>query len=128
MQQTKDAMIMLLDTLRETDFFNIITFDGNIYYWPSSSTKTFKGMPDAKREAVDYIRKLADLGGTNINEALLAGIRLVKSMAHQVIEKKGRVTKGQKGRKTGQKNKKTEKQIDRKTERQKDRKTERQKD
>ncbi len=87
MQQTKDAMIMLLDTLQETDFFNIITFDGNIYYWPSSSTKTFKGMPDAKREAVDYIRKLNVKDMTNINDALLAGIRLVKNMAHQVIEK-----------------------------------------
>jgi uncharacterized protein YegL len=84
LEQTKDATITLIDTLRDTDHFNIITFDGSIYYWPVSTRTTYGGTVKKKQQAIDYIRNLRDLGATNINDALLAGIEVVKNLQNKV--------------------------------------------
>ncbi len=80
LQQTKDATITLIDSLRDIDFFNIITFHGSVYYWPDSTVTTYSGTTEMKRKANAYIRNLQAGGWTNINDALLAGINVVKNI------------------------------------------------
>ena len=85
LEQTKDAMITLVDTLKDTDHFNIITFDTDVYLWPNSRRSTYGGTAEKKKEAITYIRNLRDLGRTNINDALLAGIEVINNLKGKIL-------------------------------------------
>ncbi|XP_060559991.1 inter-alpha-trypsin inhibitor heavy chain H3-like isoform X2 [Ruditapes philippinarum] len=75
-EQLKDAMFIVLDELKEGDRFNIITF--------SQSAKTYKpGMIDVtQREVLDaktFTKGMTYGGSTNINEAVLKGLELLRN-------------------------------------------------
>ncbi|XP_075455532.1 inter-alpha-trypsin inhibitor heavy chain H2 [Ascaphus truei] len=75
MKQTIDAMKTILDDLRSDDQFSIIDFNHNIRCWKeelvyASSIET----EDAKK----YIQRIQPNGGTNINEAILRAIFILK--------------------------------------------------
>ncbi|KAJ1162980.1 hypothetical protein NDU88_003444 [Pleurodeles waltl] len=75
MRQTVQAMQTILDDLRSDDQFSVIDFNHNVRCWReelvrASSIQT----EDAKK----YIREIQPGGGTNINEALLRAIFILK--------------------------------------------------
>ncbi|XP_069485776.1 inter-alpha-trypsin inhibitor heavy chain H2 [Ambystoma mexicanum] len=75
MRQTVQAMQTILDDLRSDDQFSVIDFNHNVRCWreelvEASSIQT----EDAKQ----YIRDIQPGGGTNINEALLRAIFILK--------------------------------------------------
>ncbi|XP_078533219.1 inter-alpha-trypsin inhibitor heavy chain H2 [Lissotriton helveticus] len=75
MRQTVQAMQTILDDLRPDDQFSVIDFNHNVRCWreelvDASSIQT----EDAKQ----YIREIQPGGGTNINEALLRAIFILK--------------------------------------------------
>ena len=85
LQQTKDAMVTILDDLSEKDHFNILVFSDEVTNWIPDAEKlleaphslTHKGTKELRDEALRYVLKLNTLGGTNINDALMEALNLV---------------------------------------------------
>jgi len=85
LQQTKDAMVTVIDDMTEKDYFNIITFSDDVSHWKPEIEKlkeephamTYQGNDEIKYEALSHVLSLETEGGTNINEGMLAALRLV---------------------------------------------------
>lgn len=77
-EQTREAMLAMLDWLNSNDQFMIIIFDDKIQHWPPSKTlmsATSQNVMDAK----GYVKKnVFSNGGTNINEALVDAANRLK--------------------------------------------------
>ena len=88
LEQTKDAMVTILDDMTEQDSFNILTFSDHVYHWKSENEKlkegphslTYPGTEEIRNEALNYVLDLSTIGGTNINDGLLEGIKLAKDV------------------------------------------------
>ena len=76
MEQTKLAMLAILNQLNPGDYFNILLFSNQVFEWktePMIATKT--NLIDAE----DFVdEKLQPVGSTNINDALLKGIDMLE--------------------------------------------------
>jgi len=85
LQQTKDAMVTILDDLSEKDHFNILVFSDEVTHWVPDAEKlleaphslTHKGTKELRDEALRYVLKLTTLGGTNIHDAVMEALKLV---------------------------------------------------
>jgi len=66
-EQAKSALTQLLGTLREGDRFRIVAFSSDVRRYAEGWTAM---SPDARREAVEWVRGLGANGGTNIAGAL----------------------------------------------------------
>ncbi|XP_078611702.1 inter-alpha-trypsin inhibitor heavy chain H4-like [Branchiostoma floridae x Branchiostoma japonicum] len=66
--QTKEAMAVILDELREMDFFNIVTFSDRTKRWKSELQVANQ---ENIRAADTYVTSMVAEGGTNINDAIL---------------------------------------------------------
>ncbi|XP_059185015.1 inter-alpha-trypsin inhibitor heavy chain H3-like [Centropristis striata] len=73
--QTRDAMVAILEDLHEEDNFALILFDSSIVTWRDFLTKATKGNVT---NAITYIKKLKDRGSTNINDAVLKAVEMLK--------------------------------------------------
>ena len=72
----KTALKAILSQLRSTDHFNLITFNENIFTWRKAAVEASSNNIE---DAVGYIdESISADGATNINEALLRGIRMFK--------------------------------------------------
>ncbi|XP_045688369.1 inter-alpha-trypsin inhibitor heavy chain H4 isoform X2 [Phyllostomus hastatus] len=78
-QQTREALIKILDDLSPKDQFNFISFNGKATQWKPSLVQA---SADNVKEARDYAANIQAHGGTNINDAML--------MATQLLEKANR--------------------------------------
>ncbi|KAF6099590.1 inter-alpha-trypsin inhibitor heavy chain 4 [Phyllostomus discolor] len=78
-QQTREALIKILDDLSPKDQFNFISFNGKATQWKPSLVQA---SADNVKEARDYATNIQAHGGTNINDAML--------MATQLLEKANR--------------------------------------
>lgn len=74
MEQTKEAMLAILQQVHEDDHFAIILFDSVIETWKDSLTKATK---ENITEAMDYIRRMHSRGTTNINDAVLTAVNML---------------------------------------------------
>ncbi|KAJ7998984.1 hypothetical protein DPEC_G00210680 [Dallia pectoralis] len=75
MQQTREAMLTILDELHQDDFFGIVVFNGYISQWKESLTKaTIKSVTEAKA----YVSQIRQSGWTNINDALMKSVEILK--------------------------------------------------
>ncbi|KAM4613452.1 inter-alpha-trypsin inhibitor heavy chain H3-like isoform 2-T2 [Polymixia lowei] len=74
MRQTREALLAILKDLHEEDYFALVPFDHNITPWKESLTKATKENVD---EALEYVRRLNDNGGTNINDAVLRAVTML---------------------------------------------------
>jgi len=88
LQQTKDAMVTILDDLTEQDHFNILTFSDEVMDWVPEAEKqnetahslTYKGTKELRDEALRYVLDLETIGGTNIHDAMMAALKLVSDV------------------------------------------------
>ncbi len=88
LDQTKDAMVTVLDDMSDKDFFNIITFSDDVYHWTPQEERekeaphnvTFRGTEKNREEALTYALQLNTIGGTNINDGMVAALNLVKAV------------------------------------------------
>jgi len=87
MEQLKDAMFTILDDMTENDYIDIITFSDGTDHWKpleesdnerQVATTLIKATEKNKNEAIKHIIGLESDGGTNINEAMLEGIKLAE--------------------------------------------------
>ena len=89
-QQLKDAMFTVLDDLTETDYFNIIEFNDDIKHWngegfDESHEETYQATENTKSKAISSVLKLAAGGGTNLNDAILAGLKVAQSVLEREV-------------------------------------------
>ncbi|XP_077385541.1 inter-alpha-trypsin inhibitor heavy chain H4-like isoform X4 [Festucalex cinctus] len=73
-EQTRTALIHILNDLAEDDFFGLITFDSSVSYWKRELVQADSQNVKSAKEFAGSIR---EQGGTNINQALLDGSRML---------------------------------------------------
>merc|ERR1711892_650762 len=94
LEQLKDSMFTVLDDMTETDYFNIITFSSSVSHWrdPEDYLEQVFASEDViprdvnitqatkenKNLAIRYVLGLEAGGGTNINDAMLEGLKVAK--------------------------------------------------
>ena len=77
LEQLKIAMVEMLDNnLGENDFFSIIDFNTGVETLQHEGNKVFGASEENKLKAKEFVNSFNASGGTNINDALLAGIDL----------------------------------------------------
>jgi Ca-activated chloride channel family protein len=71
--QSKNALKYVLNHLHEGDKFNIVVYSD---YYDVYSNDMVNYTPENKTKAIEYVDKISDEGGTNINLALQEGLKL----------------------------------------------------
>uniref|UniRef100_A0A8C3WWV2 Inter-alpha-trypsin inhibitor heavy chain H3 n=1 Tax=Catagonus wagneri TaxID=51154 RepID=A0A8C3WWV2_9CETA len=86
MEQTKDALLKILDDMREDDYLNFILFSGDVTTWKDSLVQA---TPENIQKAREFVRNIHDQGMTNINDGLLRGISMLNKAReeHKVPER-----------------------------------------
>uniref|UniRef100_A0A671G1P8 Inter-alpha-trypsin inhibitor heavy chain H3 n=1 Tax=Rhinolophus ferrumequinum TaxID=59479 RepID=A0A671G1P8_RHIFE len=86
MEQTKDALLKILDDMKEDDFLNFILFSGDVTIWKENLVQA---TPENIQEAREFVRSIQDQGMTNINDGLLRGISMLKEARekHRVLDR-----------------------------------------
>merc|ERR1712038_1929660 len=101
-RQLKDAMFTVLDDMTESDYFNIVAFSDIISHWNGkfdnirdfndyvyedseddekkdlSDLPIFQASEENKNLAISSVLELRADGGTNINDAILAGLEVTR--------------------------------------------------
>ncbi|XP_013407760.1 inter-alpha-trypsin inhibitor heavy chain H3 isoform X2 [Lingula anatina] len=75
-RQVKDAMNVILNDLREDDYFNIILFGSGVRYW--NDENMIQATLDHVGAAKQFVRRMSASGGTNINDALVRGMEFLE--------------------------------------------------
>ncbi|XP_040926822.1 inter-alpha-trypsin inhibitor heavy chain H3-like [Betta splendens] len=75
-QQTRTALIHILNDLNEDDFFGLITFAGNIFHWKRELVQATKTNVNS---AKTFAQNIPASGSTDINAAVLEGARILKA-------------------------------------------------
>jgi len=83
-QQLKDAMFTVLEDLTESDFFNMIEFNSDVSHWSGegftgANTEFFPATEENKNKAIKSVIELSAGGGTNLNDAILAGLEVAET-------------------------------------------------
>uniref|UniRef100_A0A8C9L4M9 Inter-alpha-trypsin inhibitor heavy chain H3 n=1 Tax=Serinus canaria TaxID=9135 RepID=A0A8C9L4M9_SERCA len=77
-EQTKEAMLKILDDIKEDDFFNFILFDSEISTWKET---LIKATPENLDEARKFVRQIS-AQVTNLHGGLMRGIDILNA-AHE---------------------------------------------
>ncbi|OWK63482.1 Inter-alpha-trypsin inhibitor heavy chain H3 [Lonchura striata] len=78
-EQTKEALLKILDDIKEDDFFNIILFDSEISTWKET---LIKATPENLDEARKFVQHISAQGLTNLHGGLMRGIDILNA-AHE---------------------------------------------
>uniref|UniRef100_A0A4X1VLY0 Inter-alpha-trypsin inhibitor heavy chain H3 n=1 Tax=Sus scrofa TaxID=9823 RepID=A0A4X1VLY0_PIG len=86
MEQTKDALLKILDDIKEDDYLNFVLFSGDVTTWKDSLVQA---TPENIQKAREFVRNIRDQGMTNINDGLLTGISMLNKAReeHKVPER-----------------------------------------
>ncbi|XP_040603740.1 inter-alpha-trypsin inhibitor heavy chain H4 isoform X2 [Mesocricetus auratus] len=75
-QQTREALIKILNDLSPKDQFNLIEFSWKATQWTPSLVEATE---ENLKRATEYASKIRAHGGTNINDAMLLAVKLLDS-------------------------------------------------
>ncbi|XP_066206916.1 inter-alpha-trypsin inhibitor heavy chain H4 [Saccopteryx leptura] len=88
-QQTREALIKILDDLSPKDQFNLISFSNEATQWkPSLVPASTKNVEEAK----SYAARIHAQGGTNINDAMLMAVQLLERANREELLLSGSVS------------------------------------
>ncbi|NXT44315.1 ITIH4 inhibitor, partial [Pelecanoides urinatrix] len=73
-QQTRDALLKILQDLRPEDHFSFITFNSKVVEWKSS---LLQATAENVASAAGFVQTLSASGGTDINRALLTAVSVL---------------------------------------------------
>ncbi|XP_068108916.1 inter-alpha-trypsin inhibitor heavy chain H3-like [Hyperolius riggenbachi] len=73
-QQTREALLKILEDTAEHDHFNFVLFDHEISVWKDHIVKA---TPENLQEAKDFVRNIRDSGATNINDAVMKAVEMM---------------------------------------------------
>ncbi len=75
-EQTKQALETIIDELRPSDRFTMVTFSSEVYVW---SSNLLLATTENKQNGISFARNLIASGGTNFNGGLIQGINILRS-------------------------------------------------
>ncbi|MGH0170927.1 UNVERIFIED_CONTAM: hypothetical protein FKN15_005845 [Acipenser sinensis] len=75
MQQTREALLKILEDIHEDDHFGLITFDSEVSTWKSTLVQA---TPEMVQQAKTFVGRITDRGATDINAAVLKGVEMLK--------------------------------------------------
>ncbi|NXN94709.1 ITIH3 inhibitor, partial [Rhinopomastus cyanomelas] len=78
-QQTREALLTILDDMEENDFFNFILFGSDVHTWRET---LIKATPENLVEARKFVRGIDTQGATNLHGGLMRGINMLND-AHE---------------------------------------------
>ncbi|NWQ70366.1 ITIH3 inhibitor, partial [Neopipo cinnamomea] len=78
-EQTKEALLKILDDIKEDDFFNFILFNTDVSTWKET---LIKATPENLDEARKFVRNIVAGGMTNLHGGLMKGIDILNA-AHE---------------------------------------------
>ncbi|XP_042655539.1 inter-alpha-trypsin inhibitor heavy chain H3 isoform X1 [Tyto alba] len=78
-QQTREALLKILDDIAEEDFFNFILFGSEIHTWKET---LIKATPENLDEARKFVRGIDTKGLTNLHGGVMRGIDMLNA-AHE---------------------------------------------
>ncbi|XP_075405125.1 inter-alpha-trypsin inhibitor heavy chain H3 isoform X2 [Tenrec ecaudatus] len=73
-QQTRDALLKILDDIKEEDYLNFILFSSGVTTWKDTLVQA---TPENLQQAREFVRNIKDEGMTNMNGGLMRGIRML---------------------------------------------------
>ncbi len=83
-EQVREAILAILNQLREDDYFKIILFHSELEFWPRNEKEMRMVSPGNIEEARDFVReKLVSGGGTNLNAGLVRGCEVLRELARE---------------------------------------------
>ncbi|XP_074139617.1 inter-alpha-trypsin inhibitor heavy chain H3 isoform X2 [Sminthopsis crassicaudata] len=74
LEQTKDALLHILNDVKEDDFLNFILFSSDVTTWKENMVQA---TAENLKEARNFVENMQTTGLTNINDGLLKGIEMV---------------------------------------------------
>uniref|UniRef100_A0A3B5AMH9 Zgc:112265 n=1 Tax=Stegastes partitus TaxID=144197 RepID=A0A3B5AMH9_9TELE len=75
-EQTRIALIHILNDLAEDDYFGLIAFDGAIIHWKK---ELVQASSENVESAKTFARRIRDRGATDINQAVLKGASMLNA-------------------------------------------------
>ncbi|NWJ02154.1 ITIH3 inhibitor, partial [Crypturellus undulatus] len=78
-QQTREALLKILDDMKHEDYFNFILFGSEVHTWKES---LIKATPENLDEARNFVRGIIADGLTNLYGGLMRGIEMLNA-AHE---------------------------------------------
>ncbi|NXN16697.1 ITIH3 inhibitor, partial [Indicator maculatus] len=78
-EQTREALLKILDDMKEDDFFNFILFGSEVHTWKES---LIKATPENLDEARKFVRGIDTEGMTNLHGGIMRGIDMLNA-AHE---------------------------------------------
>ncbi|KAG7319318.1 hypothetical protein KOW79_017792 [Hemibagrus wyckioides] len=73
--QTRTAMLKILEDLGQDDYFGLIIFDSEVDVWKAELLQATK---QNLKQAKDFVKNIKDRGATDINAAVLKGVDMIK--------------------------------------------------
>ncbi|XP_065543266.1 inter-alpha-trypsin inhibitor heavy chain H3-like [Lathamus discolor] len=77
--QTREALLKILDDMKEDDFFNFILFGSEVHTWKET---LIKATPENLDEARKFVRGIDTRGMTNLHGGIMRGIDMLNA-AHE---------------------------------------------
>uniref|UniRef100_A0A2I3TUE8 Inter-alpha-trypsin inhibitor heavy chain H3 n=1 Tax=Pan troglodytes TaxID=9598 RepID=A0A2I3TUE8_PANTR len=86
LEQTKEALLRILEDMKEEDYLNFILFSGDVSTWKEHLVQA---TPENLQEARTFVKSMEDKGMTNINDGLLRGISMLNKAReeHRIPER-----------------------------------------
>ncbi|KAM6256522.1 inter-alpha-trypsin inhibitor heavy chain H3-like [Porphyrio hochstetteri] len=78
-EQTREALLKILDDIKEDDFFNFILFGSEVHTWKET---LIKATPENLDEARKFVRGIDTEGMTNLHGGIMRGINMLNA-AHE---------------------------------------------
>ncbi|NXP51898.1 ITIH3 inhibitor, partial [Heliornis fulica] len=78
-EQTREALLKILDDIKEDDFFNFILFGSEVHIWKET---LIKATPENLDEARKFVRGIDTKGATNLHGGIMRGIDMLNA-AHE---------------------------------------------
>ncbi|NXX18279.1 ITIH3 inhibitor, partial [Podargus strigoides] len=78
-EQTREALLKILDDIKEDDFFNFILFGSEVHPWKET---LIKATPENLDEARKFVRSIDTEGMTNLHGGIMRGIDMLNA-AHE---------------------------------------------
>ncbi|KAK1332300.1 hypothetical protein QTO34_006973 [Cnephaeus nilssonii] len=85
-KQTRDALLKILEDIKEEDHLNFILFRGDVTTWKDTLVQA---TPENIQEAREFVKNIRANGGTSMNDGLLTGISMLNKAReeHRVPER-----------------------------------------
>uniref|UniRef100_A0A8C3SUN2 Inter-alpha-trypsin inhibitor heavy chain H3 n=1 Tax=Chelydra serpentina TaxID=8475 RepID=A0A8C3SUN2_CHESE len=82
MEQTKEALLKILDDVKENDYFNFILFNNRIIPWKEYLVKaTLHNLKEARK----FVKSIKATGSTNINDALIRTVEMMNEVHKEKV-------------------------------------------